>query len=129
MPKVYFVGCGPGDPDLAAGGARRGYVLRLRPSAHGQLLRPYDARPGRLPEKLSRMLSNLGLKMQKGARNLSSLVWETEKIEKLFSKITVTSVTSVKSNNKSVGCNITDVTDVTVESKSIENLTSAEILE
>jgi hypothetical protein len=45
-------------------------------------------------EKVSSILSGLGLKTEKSTGNLSFLIWEPQRIEQLFSRITVTTVTT-----------------------------------
>ena len=47
------------------------------------------------PEGVRVLLRRLGLTTKKGAYNLSFLQWESEKMQKLFSKTTVTTVTTV----------------------------------
>jgi len=47
------------------------------------------------PEKVRSLLKKIGLITDKSTNNLSYLTWEDEKIQNLFAKITVTSVTSV----------------------------------
>jgi hypothetical protein len=46
-------------------------------------------------EKVSRLIKEFGLETKKSTGNRSVLIWEEMKVKKLFSKITVTSVTSV----------------------------------
>jgi 5S rRNA maturation endonuclease (ribonuclease M5) len=47
------------------------------------------------PEKIASMIRRLGLKTEKGGHNLAYLIWEPAKIEKLFSDVTVTTITTV----------------------------------
>lgn len=47
------------------------------------------------PEKVASMLKKFGLRTEKGAHNRSRLVWEVDKIERLFSHPALTSVTTV----------------------------------
>jgi hypothetical protein len=55
------------------------------------------------PEAVSSMLSGMGLRTQKSTNNLSHLIWEKEKIDKLFSMLTVTSVTDYQLQGKASG--------------------------
>lgn len=49
-----------------------------------------------IPKQIRNMLTGLGLTVKKSTRNLAFLMWETDKVESLFSKVTtVTTVTSV----------------------------------
>jgi hypothetical protein len=50
------------------------------------------------PEKIQSLLVGLGLKTKKCTGNFSYLIWEQEKMAKLFSMIPITSVTSVTPN-------------------------------
>ncbi len=54
------------------------------------------------PEKIQSLLIGLGLKTEKGTSNLSYLIWEHEKLLKLFSMIPITSVTTVTPNSLEV---------------------------
>lgn len=65
-------------------------------------------------ERIRGILKGLGLTTEKGTHNLSFLQWESEKIQKLFSKVTVTTVTSVTPRSISISEKVTDVTDDTV---------------
>jgi hypothetical protein len=47
------------------------------------------------PAKIARMIQGLGLRTDKSTGNLSYLIWEPVKMQKLFSRITVTTVTNI----------------------------------
>jgi hypothetical protein len=69
------------------------------------------------PERLSGLLKELGLKTEKGGHNIVYLVWEDERIKSLFSRITITSITTITSNQIEDTEKVIDVTDVIVESQ------------
>ncbi|MBT9169151.1 MAG: hypothetical protein DDT19_02505 [Syntrophomonadaceae bacterium] len=66
------------------------------------------------PHKISKILSDFGLTTDKSSGNLSFLVWETEKIQKLFSETNVTNVTKVTNQEPE---RVTEVTKVTLDSE------------
>ena len=69
------------------------------------------------PEIVQALLTGLGLKTTKSTGNMSYLLWEQEKLVKIFSRIPVTSVTTVTTKGVKPAKQVTDVTDVTDVSK------------
>jgi len=65
------------------------------------------------PHRISAMLKRLELTTEKGSHNLSFLQWEPEKIQKIFSKVTVTNVTKVTREDVLKTEKVTKVTNVT----------------
>ena len=83
------------------------------------------------PEKIRSILTNdFRLETHKSTNNLSCLIWEQEKIEKLFSMTTVTSVTTVIQKSENSGSMVTEVAEVTVDSSEkelVSNFTEFEV--
>ena len=72
---------------------------------------PYPLTPE--PEKISSMLRHFDLTTEKSTGNYSYLLWESEKIEKLFYEKTVTTVTTVTKESLNTDKKVTEVTEVT----------------
>lgn len=68
------------------------------------------------PHKIHSLLKNLDLTTEKGAQNLSYLLWENGKIQRIFSKLNVTKVTNVTKNDNPEAEKVTKVTKVTFDS-------------
>lgn len=64
------------------------------------------------PERLAGLLKELGLKTEKGSHNIVYLVWEDDRIKNLFSRITITSITTITSKTIGDTESVIDVTDV-----------------
>ena len=66
------------------------------------------------PRAVSAILRDLGLTTEKMGQNLSNLIWELAKIEKLFHRIKVTKVTKVTIEQAENSKKVTKLTKVTV---------------
>lgn len=78
------------------------------------------------PESMTKLLITLGLKTKKSTSNRSYLLWEQEKLVKIFSRIPVTTVPTVTQRSVEPVKQGTEGTDVTVDSKK-NNLPEVEI--
>jgi hypothetical protein len=80
---------------------------------------------------VSAILRNLGLTTEKMGQNLSYLIWEPARIEKLFNRTKVTNVTKVTKEAETLDKKVTKVTKVTVfqENQFQTNIPTPEVLD
>jgi hypothetical protein len=71
------------------------------------------------PEKVSSMLRDLGLTTERSTGNYSYLLWESEKVQKLFSKTTLTTLTTVTKQKSDKGNKVKEVKEVNVDTENL----------
>ncbi len=75
------------------------------------------------PEKISSMLRDLGLTTERSTGNYSYLLWESEKIQILFSKTTLTTLTTLTKKRANKELRVKEVEEVKIDT---ENLVEVE---